>query len=97
MLSLFLMSHDIFTMFSNISLILLCAHLLQESNRAHIERTFTSAIIRDKILAPHQAGQLVGFLVDYSELVFTMPAEVEDIVLSRIEMLEKGLVQPRMG
>jgi len=58
---------------------------------------FTGAIIKNKILTPHQAGQLVFFMMEHCDEVFTVPDDVEDIVRARVNLLARGQTMPRMG
>ena len=52
-----------------------------------MEKTFTNAIIHNKVLAPHQAGQLVLFMMDHADELLQCPDAVEEMVLARLDDL----------
>ena len=52
-----------------------------------MEKTFTNAIIQNKVLAPHQAGQLVLFMMDHADELLMCPDAVEEMVLMRLDDL----------
>ncbi|KAK2185732.1 hypothetical protein NP493_225g03035 [Ridgeia piscesae] len=58
-----------------------------DSNRNLMEKTFTNAIIQNKVLAPHQAGQLVLFMMDHADELLMCPDAVEEMVLMRLDDL----------
>jgi hypothetical protein len=64
---------------------------LQESNRALIERTFSTAIVRCKMLAPQQACQLFVLMLDNVEHIFQCPADVQLAVTARRQHFVRGL------
>jgi len=65
------------------------------SNRCSVEQSFTSAIIYNKTLTPHQTGQLVLFMMDHVATVFSVPEDVEEDISSQLDTILKGDAQPR--
>ncbi len=63
---------------------------LQTENRQHVEQSFRSSVMRSKLLAPHQMGQLVLFMMDHCEKVFSCPEEVEEDVQWRMDLIMQG-------
>ena len=55
---------------------------LQESNRQHIEHVLSGAIIKSKMLTPHQTGQLILFMVDHSKVIFEDPPQLEQALMN---------------
>ena len=53
-------------------------------NRDVVEDAFSNGIIHNKLLAPHQSGQLVMFMVEHTDLVFDIPTDVADMVCRRL-------------
>ena len=53
------------------------------SNRPVVEREFSGAVIRNCVLTPHQADQLVMFMVDHSDDIWEIPDDVIDAVNNR--------------
>ncbi len=56
--------------------------ILQESNRQHIEHVLSGAIIKSKMLTPHQTGQLILFMVDHSKVIFEDPPQLEQALIN---------------
>ena len=71
--------------------------MLQHCNREQIEVQFVKVIVQSKLLAPHQVGQLVLFMMDNVEAVFSLPNEVEDEINISLQQITTGLPQARLG
>lgn len=72
----------------NYSIIILC---FQSTNKEHVESCFASGILRNKVLTPHQAGQLVMFMANRWQDVFQCPTDVESTVQFRLNQLGSGM------
>ncbi|XP_074656145.1 DEP domain-containing protein 7-like isoform X2 [Tubulanus polymorphus] len=66
------------------------------SNRMKLERTFTNAVIKNKLLAHHQAAVVVMFMVDKHPDIFDIPKSIRDTALVRLHNLKTGNLQPIM-
>ena len=64
--------------------------VLQEDNRTKVAHVFTPVIIRNKMLTPHQASQLVMFMVDHADNLWEAPDEVEEAVRKSLLELQEG-------
>ncbi len=65
----------------------------QECNRDHIRNAFSSAVIKNKILTPHQTGQLVSFMMDHSQRIFCDPPDLQEA----LALAEKTKAIPGTG
>lgn len=57
---------------------------MQMSNRTMIERSFCSSVVRSRTLTPHQTGQLMMFMADYFDVLWTPPNDVTATVHQRL-------------
>ncbi len=62
-----------------------------------IEKTFTSTVIQSKVLAPHQAGQLLGFMMDNTGIMWDSPEELDAGVRQRLRDAAAGNDAVKMG
>jgi len=53
-----------------------CMLWCQASNRQVVETSFSSCILRSKLLTQHQCCQLMMFMVDHAKLLFVVPSDV---------------------
>ncbi|KAJ8315435.1 hypothetical protein KUTeg_007585 [Tegillarca granosa] len=63
-------------------------------NETTILNTFTDNIFKHKVVAPKLSRVLVGFMVHRLDDIFTVPKEIRDRVLARIEDVKSGEVSP---
>ena len=67
------------------------------SNECRLEAVFTSAVIKNKVLAPQQAAQLVWYMVDLRESIFSVPPDVQNTIHARLENIVHGRCDTHMG
>lgn len=69
---------------SNVLFFTFSVDVVQDSNRAEVEKTFAPVFLRSKLLAPHQLGQLFVFMIANVSQLWQLPDDVVDLIELRV-------------